>query len=449
MALPLEGIRIVEMGQLIAIPHAIKLLADMGAQVIRIESCVRLEMYRDSLFYDGNTQGEYWNRGLNFYEQNRNKLSLALDLTNSLGREALLDLIAVSDVFAENFTPRVVQNFGLEYNDLRTVKPDIIMISSTGYGHTGPWNTFGAIGFGTEAASGLAHMSGYRGGPPMLPEIPYSDYTAAEHTVFAIAAALVHRARTGEGQFIDVSQTETLSSTVPEAFMDYSVNSRVTERIGNENPTLAPQGCYRCNGDDAWIAISATTDTQWSGLCEVLGNPVWTNDERFANYLVRWQNRQDLDQLIERETIRWDYRELERRLQARKVPAGAVLDGKELLFDSHLNERGFYEIVGHHPSTGMPPLPYASRPWKFSETPGKTEHAAPLLGQHNRWALTEVLGRPTDSVEELENQGVIGSAPVNAKPPIATSQDALLRQGRIVRREDDFKEQIRSHFRIP
>ena len=446
MALPLEGIRIVEMGQLIAIPYAIKLLSDMGAEVIRIESCVRLENYRANSFYDDNSDGEYWNRGINFYEQNRNKLSLTLDLTKARGREALIELIAVSDVFAENFTPRVVRNFGLEYDDLRVVRPDIIMVSSTGYGHTGPWSGFGAIGYGTEAASGLAHMTGYHGGPPMLPEIPYADYTAAEHTVFAIAAALVHRARTGEGQFIDISQTETLSSTVPEAFMDFAANSRIMGRVGNEDHAFAPQGCYRCEGDDAWIAISAGADPQWSGLCEAFGNPDWVGDAKFADSLSRWRHRQELDVLINLETVTWNHRELERHLQARKVPAGAVLDGREVLFDPHLNERGFFEVVEHHLSTGMPPLPYSSRPWRFSETPGRTAHAAPLLGQHNRWALSEVLGRSADDVTALEEEGVIGTAPVNASPPTVDQSDVLLRRGRIVRREADFKEQVRSYF---
>ena len=446
MALPLEGVRIVEMGQLIAIPYAIKLLSDMGAQVIRIESCVRLENYRSNSFYDNNSDGEYWNRGVNFNQQNRNKLSVTLDLTDPRGREALVELIAVSDVFAENFTPRVMRNFGLEYDDLRAVKPDIIMVSSTGYGHTGPWSGFGAIGYGTEAASGLAHMTGYQDGPPALPEIPYADYTAAEHTVFAIAAALVHRARTGQGQFIDLSQTETLSSTVPEAFMDFAANSRTMERTGNRDHAFAPQGCYRCRGDDAWIAISAATDSQWSGLCETFGGPDWVGDAKFADSLSRWQHRRELDELINLETMTWDHRELERHLQARKVPAGAVLDGKELLFDPHLNQRGFFEVVEHHPSTGVPPLPYSSRPWRFSETPGRTEHAAPMLGQHNWWALGEVLGRSVASVAAMEEDGVIGTAPANAVPPTVARPDVLLRQGRIVRREADFKEQVRSYF---
>ncbi len=226
MPLPLDGVRIVEMGQLIAVPHAIKLLADMGAEVIRIDSCVRLENYRTSSLFENSADGEYWNRSANFYEQNRNKMGLTLDLTKSEGLDTLKELIAICDVFAENFTPRVMKNFGLEYEDVRKLKPDVVMVSSTGYGHVGPWSGFGAIGYTTEASSGLAHMTGYKGGPPLTPDIPYTDYTAAEHTVYAIVAALIYRARTGKGQFIDISQSRTVSATIPEALMDYTVNGR-------------------------------------------------------------------------------------------------------------------------------------------------------------------------------------------------------------------------------
>ncbi|HAL46714.1 MAG: hypothetical protein CL694_04670 [Chloroflexi bacterium] len=444
--LPLQGVRIVELGQLIAVPFAVKLLSDMGAQVIRIESCGRLDNYRANSFYDHDSSGEYWNRAVNFYDQNRNKMSLTLDMTTTEAQGTLRELIAVSDVFAENFTPRVVRNFGLEYEDLRAIRPDIIMVSSTGYGYSGPWSNFGAIGYGTEAASGLAHATGYEGGPPMLPEIPYADYTAAEHTVFAVAAALAVRARTGQGQFIDVSQTQTMSAVAPEVLMDYAVNGRMMERLGNQARGFAPQGCYRCSGEDRWIAISAPTDAHWRALCVTLGDPEWARDERFVDSQSRWQNRLELDRLIGQQTVAWEHRELERVLQSRRVPAGAVLDGKELLFDPHLAERGYYEVVNHDPSTGMPPLPYTTRPWVFSETPGSIRRPAPLLGEHNRWTLAEVLGKTEAQVADLEQAGIIGYAPVNHSPPPAPIPETLIRQGRAIGHEPDFKEQVRGAF---
>ena len=166
-----------------------KMLADMGAQVIRLESCQRLESYRSDSFYGNDTEGEFWNRGANFYEHNRNKLGITLDLTNPAGMQILKELISISDVFAENFTPRAIKNFHLEYEDVRSLNPGIVMVSSTGYGFTGPWANFGATGPATEGASGLSYMTGYADGPPELPEIPYTDYTAGEQTVFAVMTA--------------------------------------------------------------------------------------------------------------------------------------------------------------------------------------------------------------------------------------------------------------------
>ena len=442
----LNGVRIVEFGQLIAIPFATKLLADMGAEVIRIESCTRLELYRASGFYDNNPSGDWWNRAVNFYEQNRNKLSLTLDLTKPEGRSALLELVSVSDVFAENFTPRVIRNFGLDYEELRKVRPDIIMVSSTGYGHTGPWSGFGAIGFGTEAASGLASVTGYRGGPPAIPEIPYSDFTAGEHTAFAIMAALVHRAATGRGQFIDISQTQTLSATVPEALMDYAFNGRAPARSGNRDGNYQIQGTYPCRGSDNWISITIRSDSEWESLCVVLGRGEWMEDVRLADSESRRRNHDLLDDLISDSTRNRDSMELQSALQAAGVPAGAALDGKGLLFNEHLAERGFYEAVEHPTGLGMPRLPYPSRPWKFSGTPGTIRSAAPKLGEHNRAVLAEMLGMSEDRVGALEESGVIGTRPVSPRAPSQPTNEMLKQQGLIVRWESDFKDQTRERF---
>ena len=446
MSLPLSGVRIVEMGQLIAIPHAIKLLGDMGAEVIRIESCARLDNYRTSSFYENSGEGRHWDRAANFYEQNRNKYSLTLELNDDDCIAALRELVSVSDVFAENFTPRVMRNFRLEYEDLRQIRPDIIMVSSTGYGYTGPWADYGAIGYTTEATSGLSHISGYKDGPPVLPEIPYADYTAAEHTAFAIMAALAYRARTGKGQFIDVSQSETLTSTIPEAILDYSVNGRTAERIGNQDALMSPHGCYPCKGSDKWITIAVSTDEQWRALCEVLDRPEWLSNDRFAGSLSRWQNRDTLDTLLSEATLPHDQYALMTALQAKGVPAGAVLDGKGLLFNLHLKERGFYEIAAHEPSTGMPPLPYTGRPWKFSGTAAKPPTAAPTLGQHNGFVLSDIIGARAEQVAAMEDRGAIGTAPPSPRPPRIVSVEEQLRRGQIIAHDPDHRQNLSRRF---
>ena len=447
MALPLEGIRILEMGHLIAIPHPGKLMADMGAQVIHVESCDRLDLYRTITLYGNNSEGEFWNRGGNLTEQNRNKLGITLDLNKPEALEVLKQLISVSDVFTENFTPRVMNKFGLEYEDLRRIRPDIIMVSSTGYGYTGPWANLGAIGFATEAASGLAHATGYKDGGPMLPEIPYSDYAAAEHTLFAIMAALIHRARTGEGQFIDVSQTETMASTVPDSLMDYTVNKRLGERIGNQDAEMAPHGCYPCQGDDAWIAVAVANDDQWLSLCDVLGKQSWREDSRFTDTGSRWQHRDELDLLMGEATESWEPYALMSALQEKGVPAGAVLDGRDLLFDPHLRSRRFYELIPHHPSTGIPPLPFARRPWTMSETPGSARTAGPLLGEHNRLVLADILGVPNAEVDGFEADGVIGHEPTKARPPRTQPVEEQKRKGLKADFDLDFQQKIRDFYR--
>jgi benzylsuccinate CoA-transferase BbsF subunit len=446
MSGPLSGIRIVEMGQLIAIPSAMKMLADMGAQVIRLESCQRLESYRTDSLYQNDVSGEFWNRGANFYEQNRNKLGLTLDLSRPEGLAILRNLIAISDVFAENFTPRVIKNFHLEYEDLRKIRPDLIMVSSTGYGYTGPWANFGATGPATEGASGLAYMTGYSNGPPVMSEIPYTDYTAGEHTAFAVMAALLHRMRTGRGQFIDVSQTETASSTIPEALLDFAANQRIEPRMGNEDPVMAPHGCYPCKGDERWIVIAVSTDEEWEALCKVLNRPEWLEDNRFRDGQGRWQRRKELGELVGKATLEWDFYQLMHALQGAGVSAGAVLDAKDLLFDPHLRARRFYELVSHHPSTGIPPLPYASRPWRLSRTPAVPSRAAPIIGEHNKWAIMELLGHSAEQIAALEDKGIIGYAPTDPRGVQRPSLDEQVRQGRLQCYEPDFQEQIAREY---
>ena len=444
---PLEGIRIIEMGQLIAIPFSMKMLADMGAQVIRLESTGRLESYRSDSVYKNDISGDFWNKGANFYEQNRNKLGVTLDLGKPEGLGIIKELIAVADVFSENFTPRVIKNFGLEYEDVKKIKPDIIMVSSTGYGFYGPWSHFGATGPATEGAAGLAYQTGYAGSnDPVMSEIPYTDYTSGEHTVFAVMAALMHRLRTGQGQFVDISQTQATSATIPEILMDYSANGRTSPRIGNQDTVMSPHGCYQCQGDDRWITIAVANDEEWRALCQVLGRDDWASDTRFKDSLSRWQHRDELDALIGPVTNSWVAHDLMTALQKAGVAGGVVMDSKDLLFDPHLVERNFYEVVSHHESTGIPPLPYAGRPWKLSKTPAVPGMAAPLMGEHNHMILGDLLGKSAEEMADLEEAGIIGYGPTTPRPVQRPPMEEQIRQGRMQRFETDFEEQVRNRF---
>ncbi|MCH2672258.1 MAG: CoA transferase [Dehalococcoidia bacterium] len=444
---PLAGVRIIEMGQLIAIPFSMKMLADMGAQVIRLESTGRLESYRSDSVYKNDISGEFWNKGANFYEQNRNKLGVTLDLSRPEGLGILKELIRVSDVFSENFTPRVIKNFGLEYEDIRKIKPDIIMVSSTGYGFYGPWANYGATGPATEGAAGLAYQTGYTDrDAPVMSEIPYTDYTSGEHTVFAVMAALMHRLSTGQGQFVDISQTQATSATIPEILMDYSANGRTGNRMGNQDTVMSPHGCYPCQGDDRWITIAVSNNQEWQTLCNVLRQGDWASNSRFEDDLSRWQNRDELDGLIGTVTHSWDAHELMTALQSAGVAAGVVMDSQDLLFDPHLVERNFYEVVSHHDSTGIPPLPYAGRPWKLSRTPAVKGMPAPLMGQHNSLILENMLGKTSEEVKALEESGIIGYGPTTPRPVQRPPMDEQIRQGRMQRFESDFEEQVKRTF---
>jgi benzylsuccinate CoA-transferase BbsF subunit len=289
-------------------------------------------------------------------------------------------------------------------------------------------------------------MTGYKEGGPVMSEIPYTDYTGGEHTVFAVMTALMHRLRTGEGQFIDVSQAQTASATVPEALMDYTVNGRIQPRMGNEDPIMSPHGCYPCRGNDRWCAIAVSTDEEWQSLCRVLGQPQWLEDPRFADAMSRWQHRETLGQYLGEATRIWDAQRLMDALQGAGVPAGALFDSKDLLVNPHLKDRQFYEVVPHHPSTGMPPLPYAGRPWKLSETPAVRGKAAPIMGEHNRLLLTELLGYSEEELAKLEGEGVIGYAPTSPTGVQRPSLDEQVRQGRLQRYETDYAEVVEREY---
>jgi len=415
----LQGLRVIDLSQIFAGPYATKLLADMGAEIIRVECAARsgrggaLPRMKPggafgSSFPGGDTGERSYNRFAYYNEVNRNKYAITLDLTKPLGVEVFKKLVKVSDVLVENFSPRVMANFGLDYPALKQINPEIIMISISGYGQDGPYRDYVTYGEGIEAMTGFSRLTAYPDGEPLKPGIAYADATSGLFAAFAILAALRCRRLTGKGQYIDLSMREALTPLLGEFIMDYTMNRRAARAMGNRHPYMAPHGCYRCRGEDSWIVIAISSDDEWSSLCQVMGDPPWAGDERFSDIMSRRQNQDEMDRLIERWTSQHDHRELMSMLQQAGVKAGAVLNVVELADDPHLEERGFFEPLSH-PEAGTHRYPGAS--WKMSSTPGSLRLPAPCFGEHNEYVFGQLLGLSTDEISKLAEEGVTATEP--------------------------------------
>ncbi|MFA5366942.1 MAG: CoA transferase [Dehalococcoidia bacterium] len=416
----LAGVRIIDLSQVFAGPYATKLLADMGAEIIRVECAARsgrggalprMKPGGDfgASFPGGDTGERSYNRFAYYNEVNRNKYAITIDLSRPRGVEVFKRLVKISDVVVENFSPRVMPNFGLDYGALKEVNPKIIMVSISAYGKDGPYRDCVSYGEGIEAMSGLSKLTAYPDGAPLKPGVAYADAAAGLHAAFAILAALRYRQIKGVGQHIDLSMRESLTPLLGEAFMDYQMNHRPVRPIGNQHSRIAPHGCYRTKGRDKWIAIAIESDGEWQALCRVMGNPQWSRDSKFDTNDSRLAHRDEFDELIGKWTGSYDHIELAEMLQSHGIKAGAVLDAAELVNDPHLKERGFFVEVDH-PEAGKHIMPGVS--WKMSRTPGRIERPAPCFGQHNRYVFGELLGMSDDEIDQLAREGVTAEAPL-------------------------------------
>ncbi len=398
----LEGIRVVDFGWYWASPYLGMLLADMGAEVIKVESLQRLDTVRILPPYpDGQPGG--LNRGGIYNMYNRNKLAITLNLAKPQGIELAKRLIAVCDVFTENYSPRVMKNFGLTYDQVRQVRPDIIYASLSAYGATGPEKDYVCYGGPQTYQSGLASVTGFPDGPPVGGE-PYGDPTAGLFAAFAVLAALHHRSKTGKGQYIDLSQWETLVVLMPEAVMEYTMNRRIRPRMGNRDDIMAPHGCYRCQGERSWVSIAVGSEEEWQGLCEALGNPAWAREDRFSDAFRRWKNQDELDKLIEEWTLKHTDYEAMQILQGAGVAATPCVNNQQLVEEPHLNQRGFF-VEDDHPEAGKRTI--IGVPWKMSQTPGGVYRHAPLFGEHNEYVFGELLGLSSKEIATLAEEQVI------------------------------------------
>jgi crotonobetainyl-CoA:carnitine CoA-transferase CaiB-like acyl-CoA transferase len=400
--LPLADVKILDLMWAMAGPAAARVLADYGATVVRIESTHHLDTVRTiTPFHNGQPGPE--NSGF-FQNMNAGKLGMTLDITNAAGRAVFLDLVRWADVVAESFSPKAMRAWGLDYASLRQVKPDMIMLSTSLMGQSGPLAMFAGFGNLAAAISGFYNLAGWPDRPPAGPFGAYTDTVAPRFAAAAILAALEYRRRTGQGQYIDQSQAESSLHFLGPALLDYTVNRRVQGLVGNRDPHMAPHGVYLAAGEDCWVAIAVGTDAQWQALCSVMQRPELAHDERFATASARLAHQDALDVLIEAWTRDRTVHEMETALQARGVPASAVQSMYDVYRDPQLTHRGHF-VELQHPLHGTTTVE-GSR-GKLLRTPARVERAAPTLGRDNRYVLEAILGYSPERIAELEAQGVL------------------------------------------
>ncbi len=388
--LPLDGVRVADFSWQIAGPTCTRYLGVIGAEVIRIESNRRPDPYRE--------------RTISHFI-NQSKKSITLNLAHPKGLALAKRLIGLSDVVIENFAPGVIERLGLGYDELRQARPEIIMLSSAGLGHSGPDMQQVAYGTLVQCFTGWSILQGYPGREPDIGGI-WTDPMVGMLEVFLINAALHRCWESGEGQYIDLSMAEATTMLLPEIIMDYAMNGRVREPVGNLDLSDAPHGNYPCRGVDQWIGIAVSTDDQWVALCRVLGQPEVLVDSRFAGSDSRRKNREALDAALASRTREREGLALMVQLQDAGVPAGLATGVDQLWDNPHLRQRGFFRTYQDQASPGTArELPIT--PWRFNHQVEADITGQPVRGQHNSYVFDELLGLPAPEVEALLEEQVI------------------------------------------
>ena len=398
-ALPLEGLRVLDFMWVMAGPVVTRVLADYGATVIRVESPSRPGAGRSMAPFRG---GEFAPQNSLFFDNmNAGKLGLALNLSCEEGREVARDLVRWADVVGESFAPGAFGRWGLDYDSLRAIKPDLIMMSSCLFGQDGPLSDVSGFGTMGAAIATFIELTGYPDRPPAGPFSAYTDTVAPRFAVPALLAALDHRRRTGEGQYIDHSQIESSIHFISPYLLDYQLTGRVLGRIGNRDPDMAPHGVYPARGDDDWIAIAVRDDADWVRLCSALERPDLARDDRYATLAGRLALQDELDAAIAAWTETRTPAEGEGILQAAGVPAHAVIRASSAVSDPQLVHRGHLVRVPH--SLHGESVVEGSR-FRLSRTPARIGQP-PAVGEHTEQVLKDILGYDDDRIAELAAAG--------------------------------------------
>jgi crotonobetainyl-CoA:carnitine CoA-transferase CaiB-like acyl-CoA transferase len=400
---PLEGVRVADFTWAWAGPFCGMQLAYLGAEVIRVESQTRVDGARRVPIHPSGVTPSINTSGY-FNQWNQGKKSLALNLSKPEAIAVAKQLVQKCDVLVENFATGVIERLGLGYEDLRKLKPDLIMASISGYGDTGPQRHYMGYGPATAPLAGLSSLTGYVGGPPQEVGISYGDPNAGLNAAAAICAALVARKRTGKGQYIDVSLWEAAAVLVPEGWMDYAMNKTQPSRMGNRDPWMAPHNCFRCAGKDQWVTIACGTDEEWQSLCRAIGKPALGTEVRFRTAGDRKANEDAVEEVLTAWTATREKWDVTYTLQAAGVAAFPSMTSKDLAEDPHLNERGFLVRLSH-PEVGM--RTHAGIPWRLTNAPNGVRSPAPLLGQDTEGVMRDLLGYSEQEIARLKEEQIL------------------------------------------
>lgn len=415
---PLTGLVVLDCSMVWAGPYCTKLLGDLGATIIKIEANRQLDSIRGPAIpppsssplslYAGNDPGvDPWNRNGYFNKYNRNKLGVCMNILMPEGREVFMELAAIADVVVENFGGGVFERMGFGYDVIRGVNDDVIFASMPPSGNGGPEAKYVGYGVAIEQLGGIVARTGYRGDDaPMKTGINYGDPIAGMHTASYIMTALMHRRKSGRGQYIDLSQREATINWTGESVLAYQMTGQDPEWIGNRDANMAPSGAYRCAGDDSWVALAVGSDHEWRGLCTALDRADLL--AQYPTYELRTQHHDAIDTAISAWTVSRGADEAMTVLQQHGVAAGVCADNRRVVHDPHLVARGFWPEVQH---SSVGPHILAGEAWNYSRTPAAIYAAAPTLGEHTEYVLRKILGKTDDEIATLHAAGVLESTP--------------------------------------
>ena len=398
---PLEGLRVLDFTMAIAGPYLSRLLAESGAEVIKVESQARQQRGRVNPGLDPRI---ILQQKVTFAEMNRDKRCVAVDMGKEEGRDLIKKLVPHCDLVLENFSPRVMDNWGLGYEELRKLRSDILMVRLPGFGTTGPYRDNVGLAAVAMGMTGMYHLWSYPDSDePAGPPVWTPDYLSAAFGGTALLAALRHRERTGQGQLIELSQVDATAFALGTVYLDHSMNGYISPPMGNRHRYFAPHGAYRCDGSDTWCAITARDEPEWRALCRVLGSPSWAEEEKFSTLEQRLLHQDELDQHIEEWTQHHTPQQVMQILQHGGVPAGAVQNGETLFQDPHLRERDYIVLVDD-PDTGL--VEYPGTFVRLSEAPGRVERCH-ALGEDNLDVFGRLLNMSSEEIVTLEKSGVL------------------------------------------